>query len=367
MTQRRITLDDLDESRRNRACQACRASKVRCRRPDDGPSCARCSKAGKPCVPSGESNKRQKRLDARCVDGIEARLNTLTHVLHHRGVKTSATSNNTAERTIELDTQSATAHLGANRSVTSLFSASVSAAGLIALSTSQIEESIRDIIDDETTSMIFDHFRTNMLQHFPFMTFSSGIDAVEIRQTTPVLLLAILDAAGDGYYDMETSRRLRRCLKQARSAYALDNSADGMTMLQALIISVLWKRDLEPPQAGAQLGVFQMCHAAASMAIEMGIESRLRTWSWSNSLPIQPNHLHGATSEYQFSTLEARRIWLACHYICSEYLNCIYCLVRTLNMEQCIIGHTDTKFDTLESANGRVPGSIEHISCCSCF
>lgn len=324
MAPRRTVSSFSDGTKQNRACQACHASKVRCRRPDDGPSCVRCIKAGRPCVPSDESNKRQKRLDTRSADGIEARLNVLTDVLQHQGVQHSAaqnitaTSNNAAETTTERHTQSATALLGANRTVISLPSASAPAAGLIALSASQIEESIRDIIDDETTSMIFDHFRTNMLQHFPFMAFSSGIDAVEIRQTTPILLLAILDAAGDGYYDMETSRRLRRCLTQARSAYALDNSTDGMTKLQALIISVLWKRDLEPPQAGAQLDVFQMGHAAASMAIDMGFESRLRTWSWNSSLPIQPDHLHGATSEYQFSTLEARRTWLACHYICSE-------------------------------------------------
>lgn len=331
MTQGRTVLDDLEGRRQNRACQACRASKVRCRRPDDGPSCARCSKGGRPCVPSEEPNKRQKRFDARSVDDIEARLNALTDVLQQQGVKTSATSNIIAHRTTELDTQSATALLGASRAAFPLLSAPAPAS--IDLSTPQIEQSIRDSIDDETTSMIFDHFKANMLQHFPFMAFPSDADAAEIRQTAPILLLAILDAAGDGYHNMETSCRLRRHLTQARSAYALGNHADGMTMLQALITSVLWKRDVELPQPNAQFEVFQLSHAAADMAMEMGLESRLRTWSWNKSFPIQPDSLRGATSEYQFSTLEVRRTWLACYYICSKYLTdiCHYNHILTCN------------------------------------
>ncbi|KAI4764553.1 hypothetical protein E4T51_02458 [Aureobasidium sp. EXF-12344] len=312
MTPERTALSDLGGHKQNRACQACRASKVRCRRLDDGPSCARCSKAGRPCVPSEESSKRQKRLDTRSVENIETRLKALTDILQHRGVDTSATPTNTAERTNELDTLSATALLDAHRPASSF-----------ELSAAQVEPSICDIINDETTSMIFDHFRANMLQHFPFVAFSSDVDASEIRETRPILLLAILDAAGDGYFDMEIARRLRKRLTQIYSTYALENSTDGMTMLQALIISVLWNKSLHPPQVGAQLDALQSSYAAANMAKEMGLESRLRSWSWNKSLPIQSDRLRGATSEYQFSTLEVRRIWLACYYISSKYMSCI--------------------------------------------
>ncbi|KAH0344266.1 hypothetical protein KCU81_g4829, partial [Aureobasidium melanogenum] len=166
--------------------------------------------------------------------------------------------------------------------------------------------------------MIFEHFRANMLHHFPFVAFPSDVDIAEIRRAAPILVLAILDAAGDGYYDMETSRTLRRRLTQFYSACLLRNGADGIIMLQALIISALWNRDLEPQQAGAELDVFQLCRAAANMAMEMGLEARLRNWSWSKSLPIQSDRLRDATSEYQFSTLEVRRLWLACYYICSS-------------------------------------------------
>ncbi|KAG9598626.1 hypothetical protein KCU86_g3499, partial [Aureobasidium melanogenum] len=240
------------------------------------------------------------------------RLNTLTNILQHRGVATSATPANATERTNEPATRSAIALLDENRPA--VFPRSFT----FEFSAAQVGPSICDIIDDETTSMIFDNFREKMLQHFPFVAFPSDVNVSEIRETRPVLLLAILDAAGDGYYDIETSRRLRKCVAQIYSAYALENSTDGMTLLQALIISVLWNKSFNPPQVGVQLDTFQSSHAAANMAKEMGLESRLRNWSWNKSLPIQSDRLRGATSEYQFSTLEVRRIWLAYYYICSN-------------------------------------------------
>lgn len=263
-------------------------------------------------MPYEDSNKRQKRADTRYVDNIEARLNVLTDVLQHRGVNTSATLASPAERTTELDPHTATALLDANRTT------GFPRASPTELSAAQTDLSICDVIDDETTTMIFDQFRANMLSHFPFVAFPSDVTAADIRQTASVLLFAILDAAGDGYYDMETSHRLRKRVTRIYSAYALENSADSIIVLQALIISVLWSRELEPLQAVAQLSVFRLCRAAAHMATEMGLEVRLRNWSWNKALPIQSDRLRDAISEYQFSTLEVRRLWLACYYICSK-------------------------------------------------
>lgn len=297
-------------------------------------------------MPSEDSNKKQKRVDTRSVDDIEARLNVLTDILQDRGVNTSATLASTAERTTELGPHQATALSGANRTTNPLNSPRIE------LSAAQVEPSICDIIDDETTTMIFEHFRANMLHHFPFVAFPSDVDIAEIRRAAPILVLAILDAAGDGYYDMETSRTLRRRLTQFYSACLLRNGADGIIMLQALIISALWNRDLEPQQAGAELDVFQLCRAAANMAMEMGLEARLRNWSWSKSLPIQSDRLRDATSEYQFSTLEVRRLWLACYYICSRYLLLHVLQKPHANLEQCIIGYTGSKPDVLEKTDG---------------
>ncbi|CAD0107669.1 unnamed protein product [Aureobasidium uvarum] len=301
----------MDQTKLSRACQACRTSKVRCRRSDDDRSCARCSKAGRTCVPFEESNKRQKRFDSRPIDAIEARLGVLFDAVQDRDASpSSAAQAFTAEGTTVLDPPLATAVLDSNRITDASYSSPTDC------SNAHVETSICGIIDDETASMIFDHFGADMLQHLPLMTIPLGMTVEETRQHSPVLLLAILDAAGDGFYGLDLARKLRILLVKVYSARLLDSSAYSMSLLQAFAISMVWFKDLESLQAGEEMDVFHITHAAANMAIMMGLGKRLRDWSWSTMMPRQTDNLRGATSECQFSTLEVRRMWLACYYIC---------------------------------------------------
>jgi hypothetical protein len=156
-------------------------------------------------------------------------------------------------------------------------------------SIAHIEQSIRDTIDDETTSMVFDHFVGTMLQHFPFVAFLPHATAEEILRTTPIIILAIIDAAGDGFYDTEVLRSLRKLLVKVYSTCLLESNSHGVSLLQALVISVMWHRDMD----GEHMDVFQLSHAAANMAMVMGMGKHP-------------------------SNVEARRLWLACYYICSR-------------------------------------------------
>jgi hypothetical protein len=286
---------DQDRSRASRACQACRTSKVRCRRPHDDQPCVRCSEFNRRCVPREESNKRQKRVDGRFIDGIEARLDVLTEVLEDRDGNASATEATSAERTTTLEPQPATTSLKTN--TTGDPSSTLSDE----YSTARVEQCIRDTIDEETTSMVFSHFIENMLQHFPFMAFRPHATAEVMLRTTPTLLLAILDTAGDGFYDTNVSRRLRKLLVKVYSTCLLDTNLYRVSLLQAIMISVVWHKDLEAPQAGEQMDIFQISHAAANMAMVMGMGKGNR-----------------------WTSLEVRRLWLACYHICSRYTYCEY-------------------------------------------
>jgi hypothetical protein len=281
-------LIDQDQPRSSRACQACRTSKVRCRRPDDNRSCSRCSEIGRPCVPREESNKRQKRVDSRYVDGVCARPNALIEVLQDRDTNASLTQATTSERTTTLGPQPATTLMDVNRPENS--SSAISDEYFVA----HIEQAIRDTIDEEKTTMIFGHFVENMLQHFPFVVFPPSTSTEIILQRTPIVLLAILDAAGDGFYDTGVSRRLRKLLLKVYSTRLLETNLRSVSVLQALVITATWHRDLEAPEAEERMDVFQISQAAANMATVLDMS----------------NHT---------SSLEARRLWLACYYICSRY------------------------------------------------
>jgi hypothetical protein len=276
MTPGRTISNDQSQPRSSRACQACRISKVRCRKPYEDQPCTRCNEIGRHCAPREESNKRQKRVDSRSVHTDEARLDT---------PPTQATA---AKGTATFDSLPATTSLGTNR--TGEFFSALSNE----YSMAHVEQSIRDNIDDETRSMVFSHFVGNMLNHFPFMAFQPSATAEEILQTTPILLLAILDAAGDGFYDTEVSRKLRKLLVKVYSTCLLETNSHSVSLLQALVISVTWHKDLEAPQSGEQMDVSQLSHAATNMAMLMGMGTRP-------------------------TSLEARRLWLACYHICSRY------------------------------------------------
>ncbi|KAI9704891.1 MAG: hypothetical protein M1836_006671 [Candelina mexicana] len=75
--------DPANDPKRPRACEACRGLKVRCE-PDlnkpDGP-CRRCAKAGRQCVVTVPSRKRQKKTDNRVAE-LEKKIDALTASLH---------------------------------------------------------------------------------------------------------------------------------------------------------------------------------------------------------------------------------------------------------------------------------------------
>ncbi|KAF7549184.1 hypothetical protein G7046_g8423 [Stylonectria norvegica] len=75
---------DPDDPKRQRACEACRGLKVRCEPDpnDDGP-CKRCKKAGRNCVVTVPTRKRQKKTDSRVAE-LEKKIDALTASLQAR-------------------------------------------------------------------------------------------------------------------------------------------------------------------------------------------------------------------------------------------------------------------------------------------
>ncbi|KAL9604243.1 MAG: hypothetical protein Q9219_000641 [cf. Caloplaca sp. 3 TL-2023] len=69
------------ESKRPRACEACRGLKVRCEPDPAKGTCRRCAKAGRQCVVTAPSRKRQKKTDSRVAE-LERKIDALTASLH---------------------------------------------------------------------------------------------------------------------------------------------------------------------------------------------------------------------------------------------------------------------------------------------
>lgn len=72
------------DAKKSRACEACRGLKVRCEPdPVEGEPCKRCRKAGRNCVVTVPTRKRQKKTDSR-VSELEKKIDALTASLHAR-------------------------------------------------------------------------------------------------------------------------------------------------------------------------------------------------------------------------------------------------------------------------------------------
>lgn len=373
-----------NHTRLGRACQACRASKVRCRPSEDDRACMRCKKAERPCIPTEAPNKRQKRSDGRSIGEIEAALAALTSSLRRqsrdlpqRSLKpTACTAAAPPNPTMAALPDMGIPHESLTTSVPSLHRHSLAgvapAAPAYARAPSDpgdqfapdIKGILEDIIDQDTASILFEHFTASMLPGFPFMAFPHNTSARHVWKDTPITFLAILDAAADGFCEPETARKLRRLLVQVYSTCVLGTSPFSLPLLQALIISAVWHRTIDSAQPGEQMDVYQISHAAANMAIIMGLGKSLKAQTWGGPMPTKDRKFRGPASAYQAPSLDARRIWLGCHYICSKYVRICVCpgANSSSNIEQHIYGPADTQHHALDSRHGRVPGSIRNAT-----
>ncbi|CAD0018531.1 unnamed protein product [Aureobasidium pullulans] len=299
-----------DQAKPTKACQGCRTSKVRCVQPDHEQPCLRCRRQGRTCLPIEESNKRQKRDGGRSISEIEMRLAELTDHLQRKGADASALIyESTAERASH-----PTATATSDAQETPGYPSSTSHEHSIV----QIEAAINGAVDGETANMVFDHFTTDMLPNFPFMVLPADNGIADVRKNNCVLFLAVLDPAGDGFWNIEVSRQLRKLLMQVYSTVLRETAVYSMSTLQALIISAIWYKDVEAEEIGEQMDVFWISNAAANMAISIGLGDILKEYSWSGFMPMQSSSVRGPASDDQIASLEIRRVWLACDYVCSH-------------------------------------------------
>ncbi|KAI0512564.1 hypothetical protein F5B22DRAFT_307752 [Xylaria bambusicola] len=349
------TPHDPNDPKRPRACEACRGLKVKCE-PDplnpDGP-CKRCAKAGRECLVTQPTRKRQKKTDSRVAE-LEKKIDALTASLHASrsnagGAQSQPTSTthpppnhsavedeNTriarewgppmfppmdhvrdgrkpsppqpglaaqkrkfdATKDIESDEQK---NLGAKRTLAS-----------------GEEQSWSDIVDRgiitiDQMAALFKRYTDSMAIHLPAVVFPSGTTAAEIRMTRPILFLSIMSVASS-----ETPNMQRQLVKELMQIFAdkiIMRGNKSLELVQAIIVSVVW---YFPPEHFEELKFYQMVHLAAVMALDMGLgrrknspKSSLIPYTWRDH-PFRKHPLPDSSS------IESRRTWLAVYFLASN-------------------------------------------------
>ncbi|KAL6704461.1 hypothetical protein ACN47E_008205 [Coniothyrium glycines] len=352
--------------KRPRACDSCRGLKVRCdqERPDQ--SCRRCAKAGRPCITTPPTRKRQKKADSRVAE-LERKIDALTATLHaqksagpelkHHGSVPPYESNTPANVTPEGSFRMGTishewSHPGANRypdippgygpaqhiqrgsdpkrrkldnthdTIPEHMDAihrdlaehpemKRTGKGRIHADHSHINALIDKLMSPDIAERVFLRYINEICPHFPAVPFLPGTTAREVRETKPLLFLSLLAGSSHGSAEQlvsqDVQRELTKLLKDQLADIIWRNGEKSLEIVQALQIAVLWYR---PPLHFEQHNFYMMVNCAAVMALDLGLGRKATPNVM--KLSIGPFRRYHPNS----SSLEARRTFLVCYYLC---------------------------------------------------
>ena len=180
---------------------------------------------------------------------------------------------------------------------------------------STLNGKVAEIIDERTGAQIFDRYVMEMAMHMPAVVFPSQTTAHQIRRSKPILFLSIMVAGSVGLIPMDTQEVLVSLLKTTLADCVIRFGGKSMELVQALFIAVAWYR---PPRLYEQMNFYQLTHIAAVMAVDIGLGKRMnvprnqRLLTGSEQTTRIPKFLLNPT------TVEARRTWLGCYFLCSK-------------------------------------------------
>lgn len=357
------------DPKKARACEACRGLKVRCEPVAEDPdgACKRCAKAGRNCIITQPTRKRQKKTDNRVAE-LEKKIDALTATLsatkagqagtsapgyYGAPVTGPPTSWNAVDGTSNYE-----ANPARSQGPSSYIAPPLALAGQKRKHTEPAENggdapaSLRsyecpDLVDrgiitiNEATQLL-DRYNYQMAPHLPGVVFPPNLTAGELRRTKPVLFLAIMAAASSATPEVQ-----RIAVKQLMESFAdriVIIGEKSIELVQALAVAVLW---YWPPEHVEDLKFYQLVHMGMIMALDLGLGKRRPRGSKPTMWGAQPSRRH---PQLDPTTIEARRTWLLCYYLTvntSMHLHRPFLLRWTSFMAECM--------DILESSPEAAP------------
>ena len=353
------------DTKRPRACEACRGLKVRCE-PDPGTGpCKRCRKANRKCVITAPSRKRQKKTDSRVAE-LERKIDALTaslqatkegnlsaseddgymdedtsHMESLDGRSNQATSPYTttsagASRKRRVSEYQQDDSIGSRRLSNSEATSQNSPANVANMGPRQfaplkaengasqfdsngdfdtsvygeIDVVLRRIVDAETANGLFRHYIDQMVPHMPIVVFSPDTSPDTIRKRSPILFLAILSvAAGQDFPELQATLTSEIMRILADRVFVMGEKS--LELVQALQVVTIWYW----PESNGDSKYYQFIHITAVMAIDLGMHRRqpllIHRKEQILGLPKPKSYLSDPC------TTECRRAWLGCYLLCS--------------------------------------------------
>lgn len=365
---------DGTDPKRPRACEACRGLKVRCEPdPSDEGPCKRCRKAGRNCVVTVPTRKRQKKTDSRVAE-LEKKIDALTASLQARAAPAGAspvTANKssteptppsiaTAWRELSRGgtgmpipnwgtvppTESPSLAPGAARDygrqhdhgpgVAPPSTAATPAAGqkrkfdgqeggecrsqepvadsgyptFLFPNSDQGDIVDRGLMDMQKAEDMFARYNDKMIAHLPAVVFPPGFTVAELRKQKPTLFLAIMAVATSESPALQ--KALQKELMYIFAEKVMLKGEKTVELVQAIQVAVIW---YWPPEHFEELKFYQLVHIAAVMAIDIGLGQR--TPQRRGKLLMDSWRVHPSRRPIppDPTSIGNRRAWLTCYFL----------------------------------------------------
>ncbi|KAL1982932.1 hypothetical protein VTN96DRAFT_619 [Rasamsonia emersonii] len=352
--------DPLADLKRPRACEACRQLKVRCEPDNDHPtgSCKRCAKAGRTCIVTAPTRKRQKKTDSRVaelekkIDALTASLNASRaadavvssdlgshqgqeHVAPRRwlgggpppprisptlgGVKrhVSGEVKNPAGYGNGLFTPSSARPTSPPGAAGGTASSSAFTSGptvdpvLRSDGSNEFADVIdRGIVDVENARKAFDRYVSDFAPMMPTVVFPPGTTMGTVRRTKPVLFLVILSVT-IGAFQPGVQMQLIHEVHRVLADRVIIKGEKSLELVQAIIVSCMW---YAPPDRFEELKFYQFIHIAVVMSLDIGMGRRTRK-KGTKQLGLLKEILGKKGALLDPDALETRRAWLGCYFL----------------------------------------------------
>ncbi|KAL6412182.1 fungal specific transcription factor [Ilyonectria robusta] len=311
-----------NNSKRRRACGACRISKLRCE-PDPnimaGP-CKRCRKSGQDCTAAASLKGRQKKIRNR-VEAMELKIVALRDTLRTQesnnamlAVEKSCSASGSEDSDTARSETAAACVCRDSRA----FGGNIKYPELV-LPPIQPRNNVADIIDRgllpmETATELFARYNNKMIHHLPAVILPSTVSAAELRKTKPLLFLAIMTASSSEIPNLQ--RQLVEELRRELARKTIIEGEKSLEIVQALQLAVIW---YWLPQMFEEMDFYQLVHMGTTMAIDIGLGREPAV-----ARPVAPSPFGFRADSFRRTvppdpkTIESRRAWLTCYFLATS-------------------------------------------------
>lgn len=350
--------NDPNDIKRPRACEACRGLKVKCEFDDNvNPDvCKRCTKAGRQCIVTAPSRKRQKKTDSRVAE-LEKKIDALTATLAAQGHNEADIHHSVAHGGLppprpaysepwphgppQPNPHSSPPNPihGVKRKMTGEFDyfggelQRAQQAGAYKASptpapayppTYSTESSIKQEYDDAqnidviaiglvdviTAQRCFDRYVNEMCSQLPIVVFPPGTRWEDVRRNKPILFLGVL-AVASGTIRNDLQQKLIMKTTKILGERVLHRGEKSLEIVQTIqCITTFY----QPPEKYEELNFNQLIHIAAVMALDVGMGKRFKK----GNLALWRPYTDTKRALPDPMSAETRRCWLGCYFMCSN-------------------------------------------------